>query len=333
MLCYVLHEPGDLRAEERPVPRPGPGEALVKIAGCGICHTDLAAIEGNYPYIPPLPAVLGHEYAGRVVETGPDVATVAPGDRVACMPIATCGLCPPCRRGTPWLCLNRRGLWGGFAEFVVLPQQCLHKIPPEITDEQAISAEPFSVAVHAVDLAQLHPGDTAVVVGAGAIGLGLVGMLRLAGAGRIVVSEPAVERRALALEFGADAVVNPFESDLAAEVNGLTGGMGADAVFEAVGTSRTVEQSFALVRRGGTIVIVGVANPNEIASFKPFDVFAGHLTIRGSWGAWWSFPRAIELLPWVRPERVLTHRFPLAEAFQALELRRQNVGVKAVLVP
>jgi threonine dehydrogenase-like Zn-dependent dehydrogenase len=116
-------------------------------------------------------------------------------------------------------------------------------------------------------------------------------------------------------------------------VRELTGGAGADVVFEAVGIPQTVEQSFNLVRRGGTIVIVGVANPDAVARIKPFDIFAGQLTIRGSWGYWWTFPRTLELLAKVRPERVLTHRFPLAKAFDALEQRRQNVGIKALLVP
>ena len=329
MLCYVLYGPGDLRAEERPIPTPGPGQALVRINGCAICHTDIAAIDGQFPYIPKLPAVLGHEYAGTVVSLGPSTASVAPGDRVALLPGIACGLCTPCRRGMPWLCLNRRSFWGGFAEYVALPEECLYKIPPEISDEQAISAEPFSVAVHAVELAQVQPGDTTVVVGGGAIGLGLVGMLRLVGAGKIIVSEPDPARRPVATEFGADAVLDPGACDLAGEVKASTGGMGADVVFEAVGSPQTAEQSFSLVRRGGTIIIVGVALPEAEARFRPFDIFAGHLTIRGSWGAWWTFPRALELLPKVRPERVLTHRFALSQLPEALELRRRQVGIKA----
>lgn len=179
----------------------------------------------------------------------------------------------------------------------------------------------------------MQPDDTAVVLGGGAIGLGIVGILHHVGAGRIIVSEPDPERRPLAREFGADVLLNPYECNLAAEIRSITEGQGADLVFEAVGRRETVEQSFGLVRRGGTIVIVGVALPDEEARFRPFDVFAGHLTIRGSWGAWWTFPRVLGLLPKVRPERVLTHRFELTELPKALELRRRQVGVKSYVVP
>ncbi|MBI2942376.1 MAG: zinc-binding dehydrogenase [Chloroflexi bacterium] len=333
MLCYLLYGPGDLRAEEHDIPTPGPGEALVKIIGCAICHTDLAIIDGHWPFLTKLPKIIGHEYAGTVVALGPGTTSVAPGDRVAVYPSAPCGLCLPCRRGTFWLCLRPRALSGGFAEYAALPEQCLFRVLPQVTDEQALSVEPFSVAVHSVDLAQMQPGDTVVVIGGGAIGLVIVGMLRAAGAGKIIVSEPDPSRRPVAVEFGADVVLDPRERDLAAKVKALTGGMGADVVFEAVGLPQTVEQCFALVRRGGTIIIVGVALPEAEARFKPFDVFAGHLTIRGSWGAWWTIPRTIDLLPKVRPERVLTHRFPLAELPRALELRRKQVGIKAYVIP
>jgi len=334
MLCFVLHGKGDLRAEERPIPTPGPGEALIKIAGCGICHTDLAMIDGDWPFLPKLPKVIGHEYAGTVTRLGAGTTGVAVGDRVAVLQVRPCGLCPPCRRGTPWLCLSPRRLEsGGYAEYAALPEQCLFRVPANVSDEQAMTAEPFSVAVHSLDLAAFKPGETAVVVGGGAIGLGIVALLRHAGAGKIVVSEPDPQRREVASEFGADVALDPFACDLEQEVKARTDGMGIDAAFEAVGSAKTFEACLALVRAEGTVVVAGVAKPAAQARINPFDVFARQLTIRGSYGTWRTLQRAIDLLPEVRPERVLTHCFPLRELPRAMELRRQQIGIKAYVVP
>ena len=332
MLCYVLHGIGDLRAEERPTPVPGPGEALVKIAGCAICHTDLAIIDGDFP-VKRLPKVLGHEYAGTIVELGPGTTSFALGERVTVHSGGTCGFCEMCRRGMAWLCLNKRGYDGGYAEYVALPERCLFRVPSDVTDEQAISTNPFAISVQAVDVSRVQPADSVVVLGAGAIGLQLVALLRFVGAGKIMISEPSAERRAMALEFGADVALNPLECDLTAEVRQLTDGLGANLVFESAGLIGTVEQSFSLVRTGGAITIIGVPPQRGKASFLPFEVVTRNLTIRGSIGPGWNYPRTIDLLPKVRPERVLTHRFPLVELPAALELRRQNIGVKAYVVP
>lgn len=333
MLCYVLHGPGDLREEHRPVPEPGQGEALIKIAGCAICHTDLGIIDGHWPFLPPLPIVMGHEYAGTVVAVGQNATGVAPGDRVTVHTAVNCGHCSACQSGTPWLCSHRTARWGGYAEYVALPEHCLYQVPPEVTDDQAIAVDVFALAVRAVELADVKPGDSAVVIGGGGIGLVLVGLLRFMGAGTIVVSEPSGDKHALAREFGADAVLNPHECNLTAEVKALTGGNGAHAVFEVVGLPKTTEQALTLARRAGTIVIMGVANPEAVARIRPFDIFAKHLTIRGLFGSGWSYPRTIELLPRVRPERVLTPKMPLSELPRALEMRRKNMGIRPVMIP
>ncbi|MCL4465334.1 MAG: alcohol dehydrogenase catalytic domain-containing protein [Chloroflexi bacterium] len=332
MLCFVLHGIGDLRAEECPVPAPGPGEALVKIAGCAICHTDLAVIDGDFP-IRGLPLVLGHEYAGTIAEVGPGTTAFAVGERVTAHSGATCGLCEMCRHGMPWLCLNKRVYNGGYAEYVALPERCLYRVPPEVTDEQAICTNPFAIAVHAVDASRVQPGASVAVVGGGAIGLLLVALLRFAGAGPVIVSEPSAERRSMALEFGAHVALDPFACDLAGEIRALTNGLGVHVVLESAGTIGTIEQSFGLVRRGGAITIVGVPAPQSKASFSPFDVVTGNLTIHGSIGPGWNYPRTIELLPKVRPERVFTHRLPLSQLPEALGLRRRNIGIKVLVVP
>ncbi|MDA8217911.1 MAG: alcohol dehydrogenase catalytic domain-containing protein [Dehalococcoidales bacterium] len=332
MLCFVLHGIRDLRAEEHPVPEPGPGEALVKIAGCAICHTDLAIIDGHFP-IQRLPAILGHEYAGTIVQLGPGTTSFAVGERVTVHSGATCGFCAMCRRGLAWLCLNKRAYNGGYAEYVALPERCLFKLPDEVTDEQAISTNPFAISVQAVDLSRLQPADSAVVLGAGAIGLQLVALLRHAGAGKVIVSEPSAERRAMALEFGADTALDPLECDLASEVRDLTDGLGADHVFEAAGIIETVEQSLGLARKGGAVTIVGVPPQHSRATFNPFEVVTRNLTIRGSIGPGWNYPRTIALLPKVRPERVFTHRLPLSQLPEALDLRRRNIGIKVLVIP
>ena len=189
--------------------------------------------------------------------------------------------------------------------------------------------ENVNTCVHAVDQAELSPGDTVAVVGGGPIGLTLVQVARIAGASLVLLSEPNELRRELGRELGADTVVDPTDEDPGEIVRQMTGDLGADIVFEAVGLPQTVEQSLHLVRRGGTVVLVGVCTPEATATFSPFDLFWREITLRGALGPGLSFERAVRLLPKLSVEKLLTHEFDLNHIHQAISHRRTGQGIKS----
>ena len=328
MRCAAFYGKGDLRVEEWPTPCLGPFEALIKVSVCGFCHGDLLILDGSFP-VPPPPFVLGHEYSGIVVELGQQTSTLQVGDHVAILPVENCGHCSLCRRGLHHLCVNRRGIHGGFAEYASVHERLCYRLPEGTSDLAGSMVENVNTSVHAVDQANLSPGDQVVVVGGGPIGLTLIQVLRLAGASRIIVSEPNKLRRDLALELGADVAVDPANEELERAVNQSTGSIGADIAFEVVGSAKTVEQCVHLVRRGGTVVLVGVSVPDVMAKLSPFELLWREITLRGAIGPGLSFERSVRLLPALSLERLMSDEFQLEDIHRALDHRRIGVGLKA----
>jgi (R,R)-butanediol dehydrogenase/meso-butanediol dehydrogenase/diacetyl reductase len=244
-------------------PVPAPGGVVVDIAYCGICGTDVHAYQSGQPYAP---AICGHEWTGTVSEIGQDVASVNEGDRVTVAVARACGACAPCRAGHEAYCettftmmIGRDELappHGGFAPRLAVAETRVVATDPGLTDIQAAQVEPMTVTYHAVNGSELRVGDTAVVQGAGPIGLGVLQFARAAGAGEVVVVEPDEMRRSLALKLGAAAAVAP-----GAEAQELIGershGLGADIVFECVGRPAAVQSAVDLARRGGSMCLVG----------------------------------------------------------------------------
>lgn len=326
---------GKFAVEEVPRPRiEHPEEVLLEVEAVGICGTDLHILHvpPGHPATPGV--VLGHEYTGRVVEVGSQVKTLRPGDRVVVDPNLTCGLCPYCRRGMPHMCeeMTTLGIFldGGLARWSVAPERALHRISPELPPERAVLAEPLSCVVHGVERVRPRPGETAVVLGAGPIGLLFAQLLSAAGV-RVLVSEPAPFRREKALENGADLALDPTREDPAAVVRRETG-LGADLVIEAVGS--LTEQALALTRRGGRVLLFG-QNQGYRAQIRPYDLTRWELEVLGSYIAPFSFPRAIELLERgvVDPTRLITHRLPLPEVERGLDLLRRGEAIKVVIDP
>jgi (R,R)-butanediol dehydrogenase / meso-butanediol dehydrogenase / diacetyl reductase len=250
---------------EFPDPTPAPAGVVVDVAFCGVCGTDVHAYQTGEPYNP---AICGHEWAGTVSATGSEVTSLTEGDRVVVAVAPACGSCTACRRGQPDRCevvflsaLGRDELappHGGFAPRIAVAASRVLKTDPGLTDEQAAQVEPATVAFHAVRTSNLRLGDTAVVQGAGPIGLGTMQWVRAAGAGRVVVVEPNAERRALALALGADHVTAPGD-DAKRLLMELTHGLGADIVYECVGRPFAVQSAVDLARRGGSMCLIGLA--------------------------------------------------------------------------
>lgn len=336
MKAAVLTAPRTARIEERAVPTPGPRDVLVRVHTCGVCGTDSHIYEGEF--LVRFPVVPGHELSGTVVEVGADVRHVRPGDLVAVDPNIVCGVCRFCRNGEVNLCENLTAVGvnrdGGFAEYCLAPAAQVYRLPEGLSLESGAFAEPVACCLHGLDRCGLRPGERVLVLGGGAIGQIMVQLCRSAGADQIVVSEPIRGRRELALRSGADQVLDPASDDVVAAAAELTEG-GADLVIECSGTTSAVEQGVRAARRGGRVLLFGVAAKDAVASIHPYEVFLRELSIFGSFVNPFTHARAISALASgrVKPETLISHRFRVEQFEDALRTSRSRDAVKVVVQP
>ncbi len=277
MRAAVFKEAGLLAVEEVPDPRAGPGQVVVKVSVCGICGSDLH----RYAYGLMAPGVvMGHEFAGMVVEVGEGVNNIKAGDRVI---RGFRGSFPPRYSAREKGFTNDVRLPGGYAEYTVQDARALFHIPSGLSDEVACLTEPLTVGVHAIRLSRLKLGDAVVVMGAGPIGLLTLQALRQSGPATVIVSEPAGARRELAKQMGADLVLDPREVDVIAEVVRLTGGLGPDLVFECAGAKPTLQQALEMVRQRGQVVLLALCM--EPCQVSPLDWIGREVQLQCSYGA------------------------------------------------
>ena len=316
------------------------GEVLVRVAACGICGTDVHIFhgdKGSAEVVPPV--VLGHELSGVVEQVGPDVDMVSVSDHVVVDPNIYCGICRPCQMGKKQLCehLSAIGVTrnGGFAEYCVVPQAQCFKVDREIPFEQAAMAEPLACCIHGIDRAGIRPGSAVCVVGGGAIGLMMVQLAKLAGAASVVLSEPIEFRRRVALEVGADAVINPVEENLAERYMGITGLAGADVVIECVGNTTAVRQAFEAAGRGAMVLLFSVPKPDTFHQLSLDEVYHKELNIAGSLIDPDTFLRAVALLNEgrIKLAPIITHAFPTARLKEAILMQMSDESIKVVAMP
>lgn len=328
-----------LAIEEVPTPEPGPGEALVRVAACGVCHTDLHYLDHGTPTFKSPPLVLGHEVAGLVEEVGEGVDSVASGDRVLLPAVLSCGDCRACRTGRENICENGVMLGnhvdGGYAEFVAVPARDVFHLPEEIPlVEGAIIADALTTPYHAVvNRGAVRPGDEVVVVGCGGIGLNVVQVATALGA-RVTALDIAADKRDWARRLGAVNVLDPSAEERPAKaVRAATGG-GADVAFEAVGKAETQGLALDALRTGGRLVLVGYSP--ESLPLNAGRVMFRELEVVGSLGCRpVDYPRAIEMARQGRVvvEELVTHRFPLEEIGEAFDTLRRGEAVRSVVTP
>jgi 2-desacetyl-2-hydroxyethyl bacteriochlorophyllide A dehydrogenase len=333
MKAVLFEKPGTLTLTTRPLRRLGHGELLVKVDVCGICGTDVHIVEGSSRSSPPL--VLGHEYAG-VVTDGESKEMI--GKRVAVDPNICCGACYYCSRGLVHLCSNLRALGvdidGGMAEYSIVPERQLHRIPEEMPQEAGAFIEPVSCAIHGIDKSGIRAGDTVVVIGGGTVGLIMLQLARNAGASRTILAEPLAHKREISRQLGADVVLDPLADDLRSAVGDLTS-VGADVVIECVGRPQTMQLALELSRRGGTVEFFGVCPIGQTIPLQPHSVYFKELTIVGSYVNPHTFSRSIALLSSgrIRTDLFQVHRFPLEGVHEALRYQREGLTIKSMLTP
>ena len=323
MLAAVLHEAKDVRVESLPDPRPAPDEVLIRVRACGVCGTDNSLYKGEYPAR--YPVVIGHEFAGEIVEAGSAVRGFAPGDRVTVDPNRVCHACAYCQSGNEHLCehLSSMGVHrdGADAELCVMPATNVYAIPDTLGDEEAAFTEPLACAAHGVDLAGVRLGDTVLVIGGGPMGNLITQCAAHAGATTILVSEPIALRRELALAHGATHVIDPVSQDVEKELKKVRR-IGADVVFEVAGHSGAQASCIPLARKGGTIMFFGVSPQDKLIPVNPFVINENELRILGSFNNQFSTARAVGLLASgaVRVKKLISHRLGLKDYLDVFRL-------------
>lgn len=336
----------DIQVKEIPVPEVTPGTVKIKVEYCGICGSDLHEYLAGPIFIPvdqphpvskgKAPIVMGHEFAGEVVEVGEGVTDLKQGDRVCIEPIYHCGECPSCKRGHYNVCeklgfLGLSGGSGGFAEYSVVPAKFAHKIPDQMTWEQAALVEPTAVAVHAVRQSDLNIGDTVAVFGTGPIGLLVIQAAKAAGASTIIAVEVSKERQEFAKNVGADYVINPLESDPVEEIRALTGGLGVDVTFEVAGIEVTINAAIQATRPEGNVVNVSIWEKPASIPLNQFVLTERKMTSIIAYRN--IFPQVIQLIAkgQIKALELVTKKIGLddivGEGFEALTNSKSQVKI------
>jgi 2-desacetyl-2-hydroxyethyl bacteriochlorophyllide A dehydrogenase len=340
-LVKAKPEPGmELRDLEKP--EAGPRELLVRVRSTAICGSDVHIYDWDPAYrFMKLPLIIGHEFAGEIVEVGEGLSGFEPGDRVAINPCVPCWKCRMCRSGRIGICYNWKLLGihadGSFAEYVAIPEGIggIYELPEGVSFDEGALLEPFCCALHAWERSGAGPGDRALVVGPGPIGLLTVAALKAAGLSKVFVTGVSADAARLecAEAMGADHAMNVDEEDPARAIE-EDGGEGVDFLFEASGSPKALEEALGLLRKGGKAILLGI-HPTPV-SLPVNEVVRGERELIGSYtyndGTW---RRALELVSRGRVdlEGLITHRLPLEEGLEGLRLAKEKRAVKVVFHP
>ncbi|MGA8108363.1 MAG: galactitol-1-phosphate 5-dehydrogenase [Acidobacteriaceae bacterium] len=342
MKALLLREYNHLELTDLPTPAPGPGELLIQVAACGICGSDVHGFDGTSGRrIPPI--VMGHEAAGIVAATGEGVIAFQPGDRATFDSTVSCGACPYCLRGEINLCDRREVIGvscgeyrraGAFAEFVTVPERIAYKLPANLSFAEAAMLEPVAVALHAVKVSEIRGGETALVLGAGMIGLLTLQAARAAGCSQVFIADIDPTRLRLAASLGATDTLQLSGTELAAEILRRTGS-GVDLALEAVGREETIASAIHSVRKGGTVTLIGNITPQVAIPLQV--VVSRQLRLQGTAASAGEYPEAIDLISRgiIQVKPLITAVAPLEEGprwFDRLYAHEPNL-MKIVLSP
>ncbi len=350
MKALRIYEPYKQQIDEVEIPQITDGEVLIKVLGCGICAGDIKTLHGGQKvwgatpeeaYIE-TPCISGHEFFGEVVEIGKDIEGIQIGDTVTAEQILPCGECKYCRHNKPWMCKPhtiygfKQNAQGGFAEYMKFAKgSIIHKLPKELTVEQAALVEPYSCAMNAAERGEILHTDVVVVSGLGTLGLGIVSAAKKNSPKLIIGLDLKETKRNKALEFGADIVFDPTKTDVVKEIMDLTEGYGCDVYIEAVGSEVSVTQGLNMISSMGRFVQFGVfpknisADWNIIGDSKAIDIHGAHLSGH-------CYAPVIKGIAdgTLKTNGVVTHIFKLDEWEKAFETaQKDESAIKVVLVP
>lgn len=338
MKAAVCKKPFELSIEEVPMPVPQSDELLIQVKASAVCGSDIKAYQGKHPLIQ-LPMILGHEFSGVIVEKGSGVNGFQIGDRVVVEPSFVCGQCFFCQRMEYYLCENLKQLGhqlpGSFAEYAISKARFTYRLDPVIPFDKASLAQPLATCIHALDRAGIRKGQSVAILGMGAIGLLLLQVAKQRGA-YLFASDLIEFKLDKALALGAQRVGRGSDLHLVDEIKGWTNGRGADIVIEAAGTSATVQQAFSSVRRGGTVLLLGITG-HEKEEVNLGRATMDELNLLGTvrYGRE-DFPRAIEMIHRgiIDLDTIILKRFALSEAPKVFEeiVRFPESTLKSVMI-
>lgn len=341
MKAAVLYSPQNMKIEEVSVPKINADEILVRVEAAAVCGSDLRVFLGEKKAI--LPRIIGHEFAGEVVEVGKEVDRFRVGDRITVEPVVSCGKCFNCLRGRANICVNRKVIGyhydGSFAEYIRIPGETINnvvKIPKQLSFEAAALAEPFAACLNGLLSSNLKFGDSVAIIGAGPIGLMHLQLSRSNGAGEILVSDPKSERLEVAKKLGATYLINPKEESIAKFVDEKMEDGGFDLVLVTVGVPELIEEAISIARVGGTVNIFAGNPPKSRIELDPNLIHYKEITLTGSESSTVDqLRRIIESMALCRidPESLITHKLPLKEVVLGLNMKHEAVGLKVVILP
>ncbi len=343
MKALVLESYNTFVYTDVPDPEVQPDEVLIRVKACGICGSDVHGMDGSTGRRKP-PVIMGHEAAGVIVETGASVTEWKPDDRVTFDSTIWCGRCAFCREGRVNLCSRRRVLGvscdeyrcdGAFAGYVAVPERVLYRLPDEVGFQQAAFCEPLSIALHAVGRSTILLDGSACVVGAGMIGLFVIQALRRAGCSTVIAVDVDPARLETAAQLGADLCLQPDAPYFTEQVAGAAGGEGVDVAFEVVGMETTLLLAESVVRKGGSLVLVG--NLSAQVEFPLQRVVTREITVHGSCASAGEYPACLSLLRrgGIQIDPLLSAAAPLSDGavwFERLH-RRERGLLKVLLIP
>lgn len=272
-------------------------DLIVEVSACGVCSTDFHIFNGEAPA--KVPVIIGHEYAGKIVETGRNVNDFKVGDKVVIDPNIYCGYCRFCREGKINLCENLKALGvsknGGMAQYSILPQKQAYHLTPNFPMQNAIFVEPLSCCLHGIEQAEIKIGDIVAIIGMGTIGLLMAQLTRLKGASKVISIDPVEEKYKAGENLQIDFILNPFNKYFHSDFKNITSG-GADIVIECAGNKSAAELAIELSKPGGRIILFGLADPKAILSLNMQSFFHKELTLKSSLLNPFTFQTAVDLL-------------------------------------
>lgn len=333
MKAVVVHGAGDVRVDEVPEPIVGPKDVLIQVAACGICGTDVHIIDGEFPPAK-FPLIIGHEFGGTVTAVGDQVIGFSVGERVGVDPNVPCGECFFCQRGRGnlcerWTAVGVTGFWGGFAEYVAVPEKVVYPLPDKLDFQAAALIEPVSCVVHGFHVLAPRVGETYLVIGAGPMGLQNAQVARYNGAGAVALIDTNPKRLEIARSFGFDNVGTSLDDVRHVAPRGF------DNVIEATGKTKVAESAINACIRGGKLLIFGVCPPHETAAWNPYEIFRDEITILGTMAVHQSYGPAIDILAAgaLDTAAMVTHTFPIEQFSEALQIAREGTGLKVQVTP